>query len=152
MAKKTKKLNGRPRAFNDEKFEQLEQLMRVYPTLVDTAAFFKCSDRTIENEIKQRTGLTFFEFRERGLVHTRLDIQRQAIKKAKQGDGAMIKYCLRNMSDWRDNEASMVAANVNLSVDKIEGSPALKSVVDKLLDAPKERDVTPVVLDGEDKS
>lgn len=99
MAKAKKKM-GRP-AVNIEK-EKLAALMRMKPTLADTAAFFECGQRTIEEFIRKNYDLTFREFREQRMVHTRLSLIRKAISKAEGGDNTMLIFCLKNLCGWRD--------------------------------------------------
>jgi AraC-like DNA-binding protein len=106
MAKKSKNPvpsepnpNGRPPIEID--MEQLGALCRMKPTLYDCAAFFKCSIATIERRIKENTGLTFAEFRDQNLVHTKYDLIQKAINKADHSE-AMHKFCLKNLADWRE--------------------------------------------------
>lgn len=82
--------------------EQLEALMRLKPTLEDTAAFFKCNARTIERFIRDNFDLTFVEFRQQNMVHTRLQLIREAIKQANSGNTAMLIFCLKNLCNWTD--------------------------------------------------
>ncbi len=106
-------------------FDQLKALCRMKPTLEDCAAFFKCSPDTIERRIKEHTksddnpkGLTFAEFREQSLVHTRFDLIRKALKKADQSD-VMHIFCLKNLGGWRDKqpgEEDNVNVHVNLGL------------------------------------
>src|SRR5687768_11361422 len=93
---------------------KLKEFMRLKPTLADTAAFFECSERTIERFIKDKFEITFVEFRERNMVHTRMSIVRTAISKAQRGDNTMLIFCLKNLCGWRDkqpDEADKVVVN-----------------------------------------
>jgi AraC-like DNA-binding protein len=91
---------GRPSKKND--VDQLESLMRLKPTLADTAAFFKCTERTIERYIRDNFDKTFFDFRHENMVHTRLSLVREAIKQAQSGNTAMLIFCLKNLCGWTD--------------------------------------------------
>lgn len=82
--------------------DQLKQLMRLNPTLADTAAFFECSERHIDRVIKTKHKLTFVEFRKQNMVHTRLMLVRTMIKKAEQGDNTMLIWCSKNLIGWSD--------------------------------------------------
>lgn len=90
--------------------EQLEALMRMKPTLEDTAAFFKCSPDTIERHIKNSTGLSFAEFRQQKAVTTRFDLIRTAIQKALNGDNVMLIFCLKNLCGWQDKRENVIEA------------------------------------------
>ena len=84
--------------------EQMEAFMRLKPTLADTAAFFKCSEDTVERRIKEWVGLRFAEFREQNMVHTRMMLIRTALTKAKAGDNCMLIFCLKNLCGWADKQ------------------------------------------------
>jgi len=99
---------GRPRVFDETKLEQLEELMRLYPSLEDTAAFFKCGTSTVEDTIRKHFDLTFREFREQNMVHTRLRLIRTAINKATDGDNVMLIFTLKNLCKWSDKHDSKV--------------------------------------------
>lgn len=80
----------------------LKALMRMKPTLKDTAAFFEVSEDTIERYIKANWGMRFAEFRDQNMVHTRFSLIRTAIQKAEKGDNVMLIFCLKNLCGWRD--------------------------------------------------
>lgn len=82
--------------------DKLDALMRLKPSLDDTAAFFKCSDKTIERYIKAHYDLTFVEFRLQRMVHTRHSLIRKALEKALGGDNTMLIFCLKNLCGWSD--------------------------------------------------
>jgi AraC-like DNA-binding protein len=91
---------GRPKVEIAE--AQLKAIMRLNPTMKDTAAFFECSEDTIERQIKRDYGLTFAEFREKNMVHTRFALVRKAIQKATAGDNVMLIFVLKNLCKWKD--------------------------------------------------
>ena len=82
--------------------EQLAAFMRMKPSLADTAAFFKCGETSIAEYIRANFNLTFREFRDQNMVHTRHDLIRTALSKAKQGDNIMLIFCLKNLCGWSD--------------------------------------------------
>ena len=82
--------------------EKLKQFMRMKPTLEDTAAFFEVSTRTVEQTIRDEFNLTFREFRDQNMVHTRHALIRKALEKALSGDNTMLIFCLKNMCGWQD--------------------------------------------------
>lgn len=81
---------------------QIKEIMRLKPSLKDTAAFFDVSEDTIERYIKEHWGLRFAEFREQNMVFTRFSLIRTAIQKAEKGDNVMLIFCLKNLCGWRD--------------------------------------------------
>ena len=103
---------GRPKIEID--FNQLKALMRMKPSAEDCAAFFKCAVATIERRIREATvseefteGLTFAEFRDQNMVHTRFSIIRNIIKKAESGDNVMLIYASKNLCGWSDKQADV---------------------------------------------
>lgn len=94
--------NGRPKKFQEADLQKLKNLMRLNPTLEDTAAFFECGQRTVEETIRNHFDLTFREFRQQNMVHTRLSLIRKAVSKAEAGDNTMLIFCLKNLCGWKD--------------------------------------------------
>lgn len=109
----------------DIDMQKLATLMRFKPTAEDCAAFFKCSVDTIERRIKAETksadhpeGLSFADFRDQNMVHTRMNLVQTALKKADKGDNVMLIFCLKNLCGWRDRqpgEEDKVVVNTTVS-------------------------------------
>ena len=102
--------------------KKLEAFMRQKPTLLDTAAFFDCSDRTIERFIREEYGVSFVEFRQQKMVHTRHALIRKAIEKAMGGDNTMLIFCLKNLCGWADKQEVAVenegAIKINMNYER----------------------------------
>lgn len=94
---------GRPTKMTDEKIKQLIAILRIKPTLLDCAAFLDVEPSTIDKWIKRTHGITFSEFREQKMVHTRFNLIRKALTMADQGNVTMLIFCLKNLCDWSDN-------------------------------------------------
>lgn len=90
---------------------QLKALMRLNPTLADTAAFFECSERTIERFIRDEFDLSFVEFRDQNMVHTRLELIRSALKKSERSDTMHI-FCLKNLCGWKNEPGQAPAQSL----------------------------------------
>ena len=80
----------------------LENLMRLKPSEEDTAAYFRVNIKTIQRYIRKHCDLTFVQFRNQNMVHTRLSIVRKAIGMAESGNVPMLIFCLKNLCGWRD--------------------------------------------------
>lgn len=93
---------GRPK--KEINLVQLKEIMRFKPTKEDCAAFFECSDDTIERLIKKQFGCTFAVFREQNMVHSRFMLVRTALQKAEAGDNCMLIFCLKNLCGWTDKQ------------------------------------------------
>jgi hypothetical protein len=91
---------ARPRKEIDE--AQLKGLCRLKPTLRDCAAFFECSEDTIERRVKELGYESFEAFRDQNMVHTRFSLVRKAIQKAEGGDNTMLIFSLKNLCGWSD--------------------------------------------------
>ncbi len=66
------------------------------------AAFFGCSEDTIENRVEELGYASFSAFRDENMVHTRFSLIRKAIHKAENGDNIMLIFCLKNLCGWAD--------------------------------------------------
>jgi len=96
---------GRPELILN--LDELQDLMQFFPTLDETACWFKCSTDTIERRVKNEWKMTFAEFRKSFSGRTRLMLKRKAISKAiEQDNDKMLIYCLRTMTDLVDREKS----------------------------------------------
>lgn len=117
--------------------ERLKALMRLNPSMKDVAAFFECHTDTIARYIRDNFDMTFTEFREENMVHTRMDLVQTALREAKSGNTAMLVFCLKNLCGWADKVDHTVAnqkpIQFNYSLDETE-----------------EKDVTPNVSDDSD--
>jgi hypothetical protein len=76
------------------------------PTTADVAAFFDCSEDTIERHIKKTYRKSFAAFRGENMVHTRFSLIRTALAKAENGDNTMLIFCLKNLCGWKDKPES----------------------------------------------
>ena len=90
---------------------QLKSLMRLQPTLEDTANFFSMSQRQIERIIRKEHNLSFVEFREQNMVHTRLALKRKMIDKALAGDNTCLIWTSKNLLGWSDKVEQKVETN-----------------------------------------
>jgi AraC-like DNA-binding protein len=109
---------GRPPVELD--MEQLAALMRFRPTREDAAAFFGVSADTVERRIKADTGLTFLQFREQKMVHTRISLVRNALKRAETSD-AMLIFCLKNLCGWSDNATQSAVVEIPRAMISVIG-------------------------------
>ncbi len=128
----TKKM-GRPKALID--ITQLKALMRLTPTLKDTAAFFDVDPRTVEKLIEKEYSLTFTEFREQNSVQTRMTLIRKAIHEAtkERTNTAMLIFCLKNLCGWIDKPDQSIkvvqtAAGQAIEISQIKGPWDLKEI------------------------
>jgi hypothetical protein len=92
---------GRPKI--DIEKSQLAALMRMKPTLADTATFFDVSEDTIERVIDRECGVSFVQFRDQHMVHCRHELIRKAYSMALEGDKSMLALCLKHMCGWNDS-------------------------------------------------
>lgn len=110
---------ARPRLEIDQ--EQLEALCRMNPTLKDAAAFFKCSEDTVERRSKEFGYLDFADARQQNMVHTRLKLIRGALAMAEKGNPALMIFCLKNLCGWADKtETNVTSTDLKIVVSKEE--------------------------------
>lgn len=128
---------------------ELSALMRLMPTAKDCAAFFKCSVDTIERRIRDATttkenpdGLSFAEFREQNMVHTRMTLVRKALKEAEKGNNTMLIFCLKNLCGWRDKQEGESDVTVNLNNIQTTKQKLSDEELDSLIEEKMARMVT----------
>jgi hypothetical protein len=110
-------MNGRPRVEIDQ--DQFESLCRLNPTLKDAAAFFKCSEDTIERRAKDFGYQGFADARAENMVHTRLDLIRKAVSMGKSGNVPMLIFSLKNLCGWKDKQDVEVSSGtIQINIDK----------------------------------
>lgn len=97
--KKPKNKGGRPKELVD--MDKLATFMRFRPTQQDCADFFGVSVNTIDRRIKEATGETYLEFRNRNFVKTRFNLINNALLRAEKSDTLLV-FCLKNFCGWRD--------------------------------------------------
>ena len=102
-------------------YDKLKAFCRMCPTLDDTMAFFDVSANTLLERCKEYEGITFREFRDKYIVHTRMDLKRRAIKMA-HTNPVMMKYVLNNISDWEEKKQVSGEIKVNTMIDWLHGS------------------------------
>jgi hypothetical protein len=98
----------------DIDLEQLKNLMRMRPTLEDTAAFFGVSDRTITRLITKHFSLGFVAFQRQYLMPTRYDLVRRALVEALKTpvNTQMLIFCLKNLNGWSEKTTTDVVAAI----------------------------------------
>lgn len=103
---------------------KLKGFCRLKPTLKDCAAFFECSEDTIERRCKDLGSKTFAEFREKNMVHTRHSLQQEAIRQALKGNSTMLIFCLKNLCGWADK----METKTEISMSDSELDEAIKQL------------------------
>ena len=111
-------MTGRPRKEINE--AQLRALCRMKPTKADCAAFFECSEDTIENRVKELGYPTFSVFREQNMVHTRFNLIRKAISMGESGNVPMLIFSLKNLCGWSDKYETRDVTNEKREVQRVK--------------------------------
>lgn len=117
---------GRPEIQID--LEQLTQLMRLQPSLEDTASVMGCGQSKIHTFLRDNLGVTFQEFREQNKGHARIKVMQKALEAVDKGSIPMIIFCLKNLWGWSDAKH----IDVNFDAPK-EASAELQAQIDKIL-------------------
>lgn len=109
---------GRPRI--EINWELLDQLCSHRMYLRDCSEILKVSEDTIENRIKEKTGKTFSEYRNKKMAPFRNKLVKKALDMAlKDGDRVMLIFCLKNYCGWTDNlkDRNEAETNSNLIIN-----------------------------------
>lgn len=117
---------------------KIEQFMWTYPTAEVTALFFDVGFQPLYRWIKRNYGLTFEEFREKNMAHTRHALVQKVLSLALEKDNVRaLAIALKNINGWSD--AITVQPQHQASIQ-------LKYSLDV---SPAPRDVTPEPEDPE---
>jgi hypothetical protein len=101
--------------------DELEKLMKLYPTVREAADWFGVSDSSLERFVKANFDMSFDALRDKSFVKTRIAIKRAQIDKALKGDNVMLIWCGKQYLGQRDVQA------VQLSND---GDKGIKIIVE----------------------
>jgi hypothetical protein len=83
-------------------WEKLDAILRYKATIVDCSEMLDVSHDTVERNIKKKYDMTFTEYRDKKLTHTRLSLIQKALEQAKTGNTTMLIFCLKNLCGWSD--------------------------------------------------
>lgn len=117
---------GRPpkKEWTKEELEQFEVFVKTYPTLADTALFFKVSTSEIEHMCTRYFKLNFSDVRAGKMAWTKHLLKKQAIDLAMhptEPNVPMLKFCLTNLCQWSDkNEMQLQTTTVQIDIQDDE--------------------------------
>jgi hypothetical protein len=113
--------------------DDLAKLMQFDPTREVAASYMGCSVDTIERRIKENTGLTYNEFKEKHMAGVKIRLTQQALKMAFEGDTTMLNRCLNHFNQWSDKGAGVqvnVQNNVsqNVTIEPVDLEDRIKQI------------------------
>lgn len=111
---------ARPPKMTEEKIRQLKAICRMKPTLADCAAFLEVNTSTIEKWVKRTHGVSFSEFREQNMVHTRFMIIREILEQCQKGNMTALIYASKNLCGWSDKHEQTVNFENELELPEID--------------------------------
>jgi hypothetical protein len=82
--------------------ELLKNIMRMKPRLEDVAIIVGCSGKTVERFIREHFDMTFKEFRDLHMAHTRNSLVQKTIDLALSGNVTALIFALKNLCGWSD--------------------------------------------------
>jgi len=118
---------GRPRVEIDD--GKLKKLMRLKPSLEDTAAILECSADTVSRHIRDTHDLTFAEFREQNMAHVRISLVQTALEHAHKGDRVMLIFCLKNLCGWKDRQSHELTGENGGPIELSSNTPPAQVLV-----------------------
>lgn len=113
---------GRPAKLDQEKDRQLRALMRLKPTLKDTAAFLDLHTDTIERYIKKTYKMKYSEFRDKYMVHTRFNVVRSLIKSIESGNIKAIELGLSYFCGWQNKTSQENTGKIEVKYNIVQPS------------------------------
>ena len=89
-------------------FKFLDGLLKCGASVTQCANIIECSTDTVEKRIKEKTGMTFKQYRSAKLDGTRLKLINKALNMATSGNVTMMIFCLKNLCNWSDKRETEV--------------------------------------------
>jgi len=112
----TKETRGRKRVEIDIKV--LDALMQFKLTKRFVADYFDCSEDTIDNRIKEYSGMTFSDYGKLKQEGVAVKLQQKCIELALKGDRTLMIFALKNMAMWSDKiEQRVDSTNIQINID-----------------------------------
>jgi len=96
-------------------FSLLDGLLSCGLSRAQCSNILNVSEDTLERRIKEKSSLTFRQYRETKLDHTRTKLIQKAIRLALDGNVTMLIFCLKNICGWTDRKEEVV----NISNDRL---------------------------------
>lgn len=87
----------------DEQWGEVKGLCRVKFGAQECADFIGVSKDTLERRIKDRYKITFSQFRNAQLAHTKRSLAKKCIELGLEGDRVLLIFALKNINKWSDN-------------------------------------------------
>lgn len=73
--------------------DELEKLMRLYPSEKEAADWFGVTIKTLQRFIRKHFQSSFVQLRDKSFVKTKVGLKRAQIEKALKGDNTMLIWC-----------------------------------------------------------
>ena len=101
---------GRPEVPID--WDQFEKLCQMHCTLKEIAGFFKCSEDTIQNRVKDQYGKTFSAAWDEFASHGRISLRRKQFEVALRGNVNMLRWLGQNLLNQTDSVEHRLKAEI----------------------------------------
>src|SRR3990167_9824498 len=92
---------GRP-VKNIVDWKMLDAILQFAPSRIMCVDILGISLEALSRRCEKEKGMTFSEYKEKKMSHTKLRLQQKAIQKALDGDNVMLIFCLKNVCGWLD--------------------------------------------------
>lgn len=101
---------GRPEHPID--WEQFEKLCQLHCTLREIAGFFRCSEDTIQNRVKDHYGRKFSAVWDEFAGQGRISLRRKQFEVAMRGNVSMLRWLGQQLLDQTDNVEHRLKAEI----------------------------------------
>jgi len=108
--------NGRPKINID--FKQLEGFCRIQCSLVEIAAFFNCSEDTIERRVKEHYQMTFAEFFAKKRIGGLISLRRNLFKLSEK-NAAVAIFLAKNWLGMADKQEVKHSGSISNNTEEL---------------------------------
>ena len=115
---------------------EFDKLCQIQCTLTELAAWFKCSEDTIENIVKREKGMKFSEYYQQNRGVGKIALRRRQFQAAMDGDRTMLVWLGKQyleQSDKIEQRIDATAELVQISDEEIERRT--KDLLERISDA-----------------
>ncbi len=117
--------NGRPKINID--YKQLEGFCLIQCSLVEIAAFFNCSEDTIERRVKEHYGISFAEFFAKKRIGGLISLRRNLFKLSEKQPAVAI-FLAKNWLGMSDKQEIQHSGNISKNLEEYTTEELLQIV------------------------
>ena len=111
-------------------FKQLDRFCMIQCSLAEIAAFFKCSEDTIERRVREHFGITFAEYFGKKRVSGLLSLRRNLFKMSEKQPAVAI-FLAKNWLGMADKQEVEYSGNISKGAEELSDAELAKVITSR---------------------